>query len=106
MDKETVRKKLIISGYEHPTDTNTDRNNKYKTFSEGEKKKKNMNKFKSMSVGKQYATREITVNTETCPKCKKEPVYTCPCAYSDKKCINDHIWHTDREGKSKLGNPH
>ena len=43
---------------------------------------------------------------DLCPVCSSPPVETCNCGFSDKKCENDHIWYTDREGKVKNGNPH
>ena len=96
-----------ISGYEHPSNSTYSRNGIYKTFTEGEKTKKNET-FGNTSVGSQYATiANFTKDEENlCPKCNSPPTSICNCAYSDKKCSNGHIWYTARDGKSKLGNPH
>lgn len=95
-----------IPGYCHPETTNVDRDNKYKTFTEGKKTKK----FGTTSVGNQYAKySDIDENKEddlNCPKCKEPSLETCPCAYNDKKCGKGHIWYTSRDGKIRLGNPH
>lgn len=108
MDLNTARKKLDIPGYVHPEDNNSsNRNGIYKTFSEGEKKKNNMKKFKSIEVGDRYSTiRYETTEDDNCPVCEENFVETCNCAYSDKKCKNGHIWYLDREGRKKPGNPH
>lgn len=93
-----------IPGYEHPESTNVNRNSQYKTFTEGGKKTK---KFGTTTVGKQYATvKEIKIDGESCPKCSLPSLETCPCAYSDKKCEEGHIWFTSRDGNVRLGDPH
>ena len=43
---------------------------------------------------------------EQCPVCSSEAKFSCPCGYSDKTCPQGHTWFTDRNGKTKLGNPH
>ena len=108
MDLNTARKKLDIPGYVHPeVNSKSSRNGIYKTFSDGEKKKKDMKKFKNAEVGDRYSTYKIEVNEDdNCPVCEEKYIYSCPCAYSDKKCSKGHIWYLDREGRKKVGNPH
>lgn len=108
MDIDSARKNLVISGYEHPSSVITNRDRRYKTFDETDtKKKKNMDRFQGTNVGNQYATIVMTQeDLDNCPTCGEIPTSTCPCAYSDKTCVNNHIWYTDREGKSIIGNPH
>lgn len=98
-------KKDVIPGYVHPTSTNTTRDSKYKTFTEGKKYKKK-EEFGTTTAGANYATISTETVIEKCPTCSELVETTCPCAYSDKKCKNSHIWYTDREGKTKTGNPH
>ena len=94
-----------IEGYEHPTKITTNRSKVYKTFTEGKKAKKN-EKFGNVYVDNQYSTITSPEEEEVCPVCEAEVVYSCPCGYSDKKCSNNHIWYTDRDGVVKKGNPH
>jgi len=103
MDIESARKNLNIENYEHPSNLNTNKDSKYKVFN-GEKKK-NMDKYKSRTTGKNYGS-SLSQIEDKCPVCKEESIYICPCGYSDKKCKNNHIWYIDREGLSKVGNPH
>jgi hypothetical protein len=107
MDSETARQNLVLPGYVHPTNTNTNRNSLYKTFTEGGKKKiKDLDKIPNAIAGKQYATRILVQEEDSCPSCNKKAISTCPCGYSDKKCPQGHVWYTDRDGYKKLGNPH
>lgn len=93
-----------IAGYVHPSKSTYTRTSIYKTFTEGEKGKK---KFGRTNVGDNYATYgSIDGNNDGCPVCQGEVIYTCPCAYNDKKCQNNHIWYTNRDGSTKQGNPH
>jgi hypothetical protein len=105
MDLERKRQQPI-PGYEHPESINVNRDNLYKTFTEGKKKKK----FGTTVVGKQYSTLNKAAaeikEINDCPKCDKICVSTCPCGYSDKTCENGHIWYTDRDGNVVVGNPH
>ena len=96
-----------IPGYEHPTKSKYSHSGIYKTFTEGKKagKKGKEDKFGITTVEKQYATYG-DINEDLCPQCDNYPIYTCPCGHSDKKCENDHIWYTDRDGNVKTGNPH
>jgi hypothetical protein len=95
-----------IKGYSHPTTMSYSKTSRYKTFTEGIKVK-NMNKCKSTESGKQYSTYgENTSTDQMCPTCNTAVIYTCPCAYNDKKCENGHIWYTSRDGKTCTGNPH
>ena len=107
MDIDNARKKLNISGYVHPETVNTGviGNNRYKTFTEGGKKVKSMDKFKSVDTGNPYAVHN-SENIDSCPICKESAVDVCYCAYSDKMCKNNHRWYTDRSGKDKIGDPH
>ena len=93
-----------IPGYEHPEIIKYSRDGIYKTFTEGQKARKK-EKFGKTTVGKQYATYG-DLDDDTCPECDMEPVSTCPCGYSDKRCGNGHFWYTDRDGKVIYGNPH
>jgi len=101
-----------IPGYEHPDATNYSRQGIYKTFTEGKKIRK-IEKFGTTTAGKQYSTygayrktMEEDMEDDICPVCSEEPIQTCPCGYSDKKCSSGHVWHTNRDGVVKLGNPH
>jgi hypothetical protein len=89
-----------IQGYEHPSELTYSRKGLYKTFTEGQKEK-----FGNTTVEKQYASYG-NYDQEKCPECSEQPVKSCPCGYSDKKCSKGHSWYTDRDGKVKLGNPH
>jgi len=94
-----------IPGYTHPESTNVNRNSQYKTFTKGKKT------FGTTTTVTQYSTyTNMDENKEendlTCPTCKQPSLETCPCAYSDKKCHNGHIWYTSRDGNVRLGNPH
>jgi len=96
-----------IPGYVHPDSANLNRSGQYKTFTEGKKTKS----FGITSAGKQYAKYvDIQENKQendlNCPKCSLPSLEVCPCAYSDKKCQEGHIWYTSRDGKVRLGNPH
>ena len=109
MDIESARKNLKLAGYVHPESTNTNRDSRYKTFSETDKKKKShMDKFKSVAVGKQYASLATKIDEADtiCPVCKEKAIDYCDCVYSDKKCKEGHVWYIDREGETKVGNPH
>lgn len=100
---------LDIPGYVHPTNTNTNRDRRYKTFNENDKNiKKDMNKFSSSSVGPNYSKTYTDNNNEDyiCPNCKEKATNTCNCIYNDKTCNNGHIWYTNRDGKIISGNPH
>jgi hypothetical protein len=101
MDLNTARQ-LPIVGYEHPESTNLNRNKQYKTFTEGEKT------FGTTFSGKHYASYNTEENdiSDSCPVCSVSSFVTCPCAYNDKKCENNHIWYTTRDGKIQVGNPH
>jgi len=90
-----------IPGYVHPEKDVYSRQGIYKTFTEGNRKKK----FGKTSVGKQYANNG-ELEDDTCPMCDNQAVITCHCGYSDKKCENGHIWYTDRDGIVKTGDPH
>jgi hypothetical protein len=98
-----------IPGYEHPTSKQYSKSGKYKTFTEGQKPKKN-EKFGSINTGDNYVSNKLlqeNIIEDICPTCKEFAIYTCPCVYNDKKCPNNHIWYTNRnDGKHKLGNPH
>lgn len=100
MDLNTARQ-LPIVGYVHPESTNLNRNKQYKTFTEGGQEKT----FGTTFSGKHYATKEND-NLESCPMCSVSSFITCPCTYNDKKCENNHIWYTARDGKIQFGNPH
>lgn len=92
-----------INGYEHPSEhIYTSRNGVYKTFTEGQKYQED---FGNVIVGKQYAVSS-DLNKDKCPECKGNAIRTCQCGYSDKTCLNGHVWYTDRDGKPKKGNPH
>ena len=94
-----------IPGYEHPTNmTLSSRDDVYKTFTEGKKKAK----FGTTKLTKRYSSQGGATNPQedVCPTCEGNIVTTCNCAFSDKKCAQGHIWYTDRDGKSKVGNPH
>lgn len=99
------RRLETIPGYDHPEDLkNYGKQKAYKTFSEG-KKSKGTETFGKTIASKQYASYG-EYDQDLCPICSSPPVETCNCGFSDKKCENDHIWYTDREGKVKNGNPH
>ena len=101
------RKKLDIPGYSHPTKQKvSNRNCLYKTFSEGERKKKDMTKFKTIEVGDSYSVNKISEEVDKCPKCNSPAISICNCAYSCRKCKNGHVWYIDRTGENRIGNPH
>ncbi len=107
MDAKTLEHKLQSAGYQHPTGNNLDRGSKYKTFSDGETRKaKDINDFKGTVVGRNYSLSKNIEDLDYCPKCKSEVVHSCQCGYSDKTCKNGHTWYIDRDGSTKLGNPH
>jgi len=95
-----------IPGYVHP-DSSYSKNKctgTYKTFTEGKKLKKNET-FGNTQMGNQYS--KITLQEDdVCPICSSPPVSICNCAYNDKKCVEGHIWYTNRSGKVNHGNPH
>ena len=96
-----------IPGYEHPEENNIVKSSNvgyYKTFTEGKTPKKN-EKFKKTEVNAKYG-KINNDDDNLCPFCKSPPIFTCPCGYSDKKCQNEHIWYTGRDGTIKKGNPH
>jgi hypothetical protein len=100
---------LDIPGYVHPVNTNTNRDRRYKTFNENDKKiKKDMNNFNSINIGFNYSKICLdSINDELiCPKCKEKATKTCNCIYNDKTCNNGHTWFTDRDGKIINGSPH
>lgn len=103
MDLERARQQEI-EGYVHPTTTNTHgRDSRYKTFTEGKKGKRDPYEVASkFSVYGSFGQEE----EQKCPVCSQNPTYTCPCAYSDKKCSNGHVWYTNRDGEIRSGNPH
>jgi hypothetical protein len=90
-----------IPGYEHPTETNTSRENVYKTFTEGQKSKT----FGRAKSGNQYANYG-EAGAENCPQCQGAIAKTCQCIYNDKTCVEGHSWYTNRDGKITNGNPH
>lgn len=94
-----------IKGYIQPDEIKySSRQGVYKTFTEGQKQKK-QEIFGNTTVGKQYASYGEHVE-EKCPECNQQSVKNCLCGYSDKICVNGHLWYTDRDGKIKRGNPH
>jgi hypothetical protein len=94
-----------ISGYVHPENNSSrPKGGIYKTFTEGQKPKKN-EKFGSTQLGTKYSNISES-NDDKCPICSKPAINTCKCGYSDKICDNNHIWYIDRAGNIKLGNPH
>ena len=99
----------IIKGYTHPTKIVSSRGNVYKTFTEGAKAKKK-EKFGSTISGNKYmSSSDLTTDKKIvykCPECSEEAVKLCQCGYSDKTCPNGHVWYNDREGNTKVGNPH
>jgi len=96
-----------IPGYEHPENINSNRDSLYSTFTEGEKTK---NPYKNYGNNpySQYANYNSLQqqNEEKCPVCSSDIEYKCPCAHSDKKCKNGHIWYTNRCGDIINGDPH
>jgi len=57
------KRTTTIPGYSHPETTTTSRGNKYKTFTEGKKRKKK-EKFGSTIVGNQYASYNTAQQTK------------------------------------------
>ena len=94
-----------IPGYVHPETSSSVPlgTSSYKTFTEGQKPKKK-EKFGTIQGGTHYS--KAVFSEELCPDCNGPAIFTCNCAYNDKKCENGHIWYTDRSGKLKAGNPH
>jgi hypothetical protein len=90
-----------IKGYEPPSDYSRKEDCFYNTFTEGQKET-----YKNTNVEKKQYTIYGNYGQEKCPECGENPVKSCPCAYSDKKCGKGHSWYTDRNGNVKLGNPH
>jgi hypothetical protein len=95
-------RKQKIPGYTHPDSINPSRDIQYKTFSEG--KKKHMVGVTSGET--KYAKSGLENPDETCPVCNKIPTSVCHCLYNDKRCSDNHVWYTDRSGKSVSGDPH
>lgn len=93
-----------IPGYDHPTTLNSQRSSKYKTFTEGKRKRKN-EKFGTTTLAAQYV-KYGDLDAEHCPVCDEPPALTCPCGFSDKHCGKGHVWYTDRDGETKVGDPH
>lgn len=101
MDIENARRRLILPGYKHPEATNTTRSTVYKTFSEKH------NDFGNTVKDKKYATMSHYIDaSEKCPECNSNIVERCQCSFSDKKCVNGHIFYVNRQGEIKIGNPH
>ena len=96
-----------IPGYVHPGTESYSKNNIYKTFTEGQKPKK-IEKFGTVSVGTKYSSARLLDDTDDlCPVCSSKYVKICNCVYSDKTCVNNHVWYTERgNGNPKVGNPH
>ena len=99
-DIEQARKKLKISGYYHPKNIKSIKNNMYKTFNEKNKD------YRSSLRNYDYATFTSGSLEIKCPNCKKDALYQCDCVYKDKQCVNGHIWYVDKDGKIVQGDPH
>ena len=103
------RRPSAIPGYTHPEKTRYSRAGMYKTFTEGAKPRKK-EKFGTTTIATQYASSKELESDKaeltSCPICKAPPVNVCPCGYNDKTCKEGHVWFTDRDGKTKSGNPH
>lgn len=97
-------KRPDIEAYIHPENLNYSRSGVYKTFTEGLKPKKK-EKFGKTSLENQYACSG-NFEQDTCSICDQKSIFTCNCAFNDRKCPEGHIWYTDREGKINKGNPH
>ena len=95
-----------IEGYNPPENFvyNSKNNTIYKTFTDSSISDDNIYDI-SIETGKQYALSGEKI-LDNCPICNIEAYYTCPCAYSDKKCKNGHIWYTNRCGDIINGDPH
>ena len=98
----------FISGYDPPASPKkSGRYSVYKTFTPDLPKKKN-EKFNNTVVGGlyQYSSNGVTTEKEQCILCESEIVYECPCAFSCKRCVNNHISYMTRDGKRTVGDPH
>lgn len=104
------KRQETIEGYIIPDNTNCinqDVKSVYKTFTEGQKIKKNEKFGNNIGIKNYKKIDEDVNNTDLiCPVCSGESILTCYCLYNDKKCSEGHIWYTDRKGIIKVGNPH
>ena len=84
-----------------------DRGSKYKTFSESDTRKaKDINDFKGEIVGRVYTLNKNIEDLDYCILCKQKIIRTCPCSYSCKTCLQGHVTYVERDGKTKVGDPH
>lgn len=101
---EEARRKLQISGYQHPETIKYSSDKKYKVF--------NSEDYKTSTDKPKYATfsekkdSENVVNKNNCLVCEEEYLYVCDCEMKDKQCKNGHVWFEDKSGDIKEGDPH
>ena len=104
---QNLKRPESIPGYEHPAEDqyrSSSNQTIYKTFTEGKRQKKN-EKFSNNQTVTKYSISEA-IHVEQCPICQEDAIYICPCANSDKKCSNNHVWYVNRDGKTITGKPH
>ena len=104
---QNLKRPESIPGYQHPTEDqyiSSSSQTIYKTFTEGKRQKKD-EKFGNTQTVTKYSISQ-TILVEQCPICQEGAIYICPCANSDKKCSNNHVWYVNRDGKTITGNPH
>lgn len=110
-DIEKARRKLQISGYEHPTNTTQYNSEKYKTLDTESTHAKYITsryKPKYATFSEQETVSETTpkLDLSTCPKCKNKAMFACNCPLKDKQCSNGHVWYINNSRQIAVGDPH
>lgn len=101
-----LKRPSTISGYVHPKIHTYSKSRVYKTFTTDTNEKfSDASEFNNTEVGKQYAQSYLEEEVK-CGVCSGKVAHSCPCAYSDKTCVNGHKWYTARDGKICMGDPH
>lgn len=101
-----TRDNLHISGYVHPTTSNSYSSKSTYKFFNTESKKDDYISSKPKSIYATFNDKNTTKQDNKCPDCGGEALYACDCEFNDKQCIKSHIWYTNKEGEIKLGDPH
>lgn len=107
---EKSRKDLTISGYVHPTSSNSSTSSTskstYKSFNTESKKNDDYVSSKPKSEYATFTDKESAKQANGCPDCGGEALYLCNCKYKDKQCSEGHVWYTNSKGLIKRGDPH
>lgn len=106
---ESARRKLQISGYQHPTEIIPKKSKQYKIFNTESK----TNDYTKPSKFFSYATftdkeseQKLYKQSNICPVCRLDALYVCDCQYADKQCSNGHVWFINKNNNVSIGDPH